>query len=230
MVYITGDTHGDFRNVERFCAQAETTKEDILIILGDAGINYYGNPKDMRLKERLSQLPVTLFSIHGNHEKRPEDIASYMETEFHGGIVFVEQDYPNLLFAKDGELFEFDSKRCFVIGGAYSVDKFYRLLKHYGWWPDEQPSDETKRRVEERLSAEGWRVDIVLSHTCPMKYIPTEMFLSVIDQRTVDNSTEEWLDTIEERLDYGRWYCGHYHGSKVIDRLRFMFEDFMELK
>lgn len=30
-----------------------------------------------------------------------------------------------------------------VIGGAYSVDKFYRLSKGYNWFEDEQPSDST---------------------------------------------------------------------------------------
>ena len=46
MIYITGDTHGDFRNVARFCERIHTEKTDILIILGDAGINYYGGEQD----------------------------------------------------------------------------------------------------------------------------------------------------------------------------------------
>lgn len=32
-----------------------------------------------------------------------------------------------------------------VIGGAYSVDKFYRLSKGYNWFEDEQPSDSTQK-------------------------------------------------------------------------------------
>ena len=27
-----------------------------------------------------------------------------------------------------------------VIGGAYSIDKFYRQSYGYGWWLDDQPS------------------------------------------------------------------------------------------
>lgn len=38
-----------------------------------------------------------------------------------------------------------------VIGGAYSVDKFYRLSKGYNWFEDEQPSDEIKAYVESNL-------------------------------------------------------------------------------
>ena len=48
--------------------------------------------------------------------------------------------------------------------------------------------------------------------------------MSCVDQSRVDKSTEEWLDTIEQRLDYKRWYCGHYHTEKTIDRMTFMFE------
>lgn len=83
--------------------------------------------------------------------------------------------------------------------------------------------------VERALDRVGWRIDVVLSHTVPLKYEPTEEYLSSIDQSTVDKTTEEWLDTIEDRLDYERWYCGHYHCSKKIDRIMIMFEDFEEL-
>lgn len=38
--------------------------------------------------------------------------------------------------------------------------------------------------------------------------------------------TEQWLDTIESRLHYERWYCGHYHTDKEIDKIRFMFQDY----
>ena len=73
-------------------------------------------------------------------------------------------------------------------------------------------------------------IDIVLSHTTPLKYEPVEVFLPGIDQSKVDKSTEEWLDTIEERLEYSKWYCGHYHTEKQIDRLRIMFNDFTVLE
>ena len=70
----------------------------------------------------------------------------------------------------------------------------------------------------------GWKVDVVLPHTVPLKYEPTEVFLPGIDQSRVDKSTEKWLGKIEERLEYGKWYCGHYHTEKEIDRVRMMFE------
>jgi hypothetical protein len=73
-IYITGDTHRDFRRVAALCDTVESTMDDILIILGDAGINYFGGEKDAELKCRLAELPITLLCIHGNHEQRPESI------------------------------------------------------------------------------------------------------------------------------------------------------------
>jgi len=59
---------------------------------------------------------------------------------------------------------------------------------------------------------------------------PVEVFLPGVDQSMVDKSTEKWLDCIEERLEYRKWYCGHYHTEKKIDRLRIMYKDYAVLE
>ncbi len=228
MIYITGDTHGDFSRIERFCERIPTTRDDVMIILGDAGFNYYRNTRDMIAKERVSKLPITVFSIHGNHEMRPGNIPTYRITEWHGGKVYVEDEYPNLLFAVDGEVFDLDRIQTIVIGGAYSVDKYYRQMIGWNWWEDEQPSDEVKAKVEKTLTERNWQIDAVLSHTTPLKYEPVEVFMSCIDQSKVDKSTEIWLDSIEDRLTYKHWYAGHYHTEKTIDKLTLLFEAIRE--
>ena len=227
MIYITGDTHGRFDRVFQFCKQHKTTWDDVLIILGDAGINYWDDIRDSVLKQRLSELPITLFCIHGNHERRPQTLAHYECDVFHDGVVYVEPEYPNILFAMDGQVYKFAGKHCMAIGGAYSVDKYYRLERGMNWFDDEQPDARVKERVERKIFEK--RVDMFLTHTCPFKYIPTEVFLPQIDQSTVDNSTERWLDGIEDAVEYEKWYCGHYHTEKTIDRMRFMFNDFVML-
>ena len=104
------------------------------------------------------------------------------------------------------------------------MDKFYRLSRGYGWWSDEQPSEEIKQYVEQQLKENV--IDVVLSHTCPFKYEPVEEFLPGIDQSTVDDSTEKWLDVIEETTDYIAWFCGHWHTNKRIDKMHFLFHQF----
>lgn len=105
-VYLTGDTHGSFERIYAFCRRQQTTRQDLLIILGDAGINYYGSRKDSSLKKVLSELPVTIFCIHGNHEQRLTPAKGYVERPFCGGTVLVQPEYPNLLFAVDSEIYD----------------------------------------------------------------------------------------------------------------------------
>ena len=53
------------------------------------------------------------------------------------------------------------------------MDKYYRLMRGFNWWPDEQPSDEIKEACWHKM---------------------------------------------EE--------CGHWHISKRVDKLHFLFHDF----
>lgn len=73
MIYITGDTHGRFERIEAFFRRFQTSYDDILIILGDAGINFSGARYDSLKKRLLESLPITIFAIHGNHEQRPSN-------------------------------------------------------------------------------------------------------------------------------------------------------------
>ena len=123
----------------------------------------------------LESLPITIFAIHGNHEQRPYMIDSYKEKLWHVGTVFYEEEYPSILFAKDGEIFDLKGKQTVVMGEAYSIDKAIRIAYGWGWWEDEQPSDEIKKYVEQQLEKSGWQVDVVLSHTTPLKYEPVEV-------------------------------------------------------
>lgn len=217
MIYITGDTHREFYKLH----DVEKNKDSMLIILGDVGINYYLDERDKKLKEQLNSYNIKLFCIQGNHEERPENISTYKEIDMFGGKVFIEEEYPNLIFAKNGELYDIDNKKVLVIGGAYSVDKNYRIIYGYPWFKDEQLNKEEMDTILNKYK--GQYIDIVLSHTCPLKYEPTEVFMKGIDQSDIDKSMERFLDKIEQSINYDKWYCGHYHTEKQIDKLEFMF-------
>lgn len=218
MIYITGDTHREFGTRLSYVGKS---KENMLIVLGDAGINYFLDKRDKKLKELLSKNNIKFFCIQGNHEERPENIRSYKEKEMFGGKVFVEDKYPNLIFAKNGEVYNIGGKSVLVIGGAYSVDKYYRIKDRKPWFKDEQLTEKEKVEILDKYI--GKHVDVILSHTCPAKYVPTEAFLVGLDQSTVDTSMEQFLDIIEENVDYDKWYCGHYHIHKNIDKLEIMY-------
>ena len=228
MIWVTGDTHGDFTRFGSFCEEHGTTTDDVMIILGDAGLNYYKGHRAEKEKRAAAAFPLTFFCIHGNHERRPYSIKSYMTGEFRGGRIWYEEEFPNLLFARDGEVFDFDGRSAIVIGGAYSVDKFFRLENGLEWFPNEQPSQGIKNDVEAALSKRGWVVDTVLSHTCPRRLEPTEIFDQGWDEKLIDKSTEDWLGMLESRIFYNHWYCGHFHIEKRVEKLRFMYEEIEE--
>lgn len=222
MTYITGDIHGVPWRIHKFAKKFNLTTDDTIVMLGDVGANYFGDERDAQMKNALSKHPVTILCVHGNHEMRPWEAGEYHLKEWKGGLVYVDDHHPNLLFAKDGEIYNIDGYRCMPIGGAYSIDAYYRIRMGSGWWASEQPSAEIKAFVEKQLAET--EIDVIFSHTCPSKYEPIETYLPYVNQKDVDKSTEHWLDTIEDRYTYSAWFCGHWHIDKRIDKLHFLFK------
>lgn len=239
-VYITGDLHRNFGRIADFCERMNTSKrEDWIICLGDVGLNYYGGELDETVKRDVSDLPIKLFCIRGNHEMRSENIPGYRKWEIDDGVVkgafWYDPEYPNQYFAIDGELYGISNKMALVCGGAYSVDKFYRLEHGWRWFDDEQPNDFEKNVMKSfavGLRVNNTAIDLVLTHTCPTRFIPTELFLPGIDQSKVDRSTEDSFDEVYDLLPDPKphWYFGHYHGNKYADEHTMLFEEIIELK
>ena len=74
-----------------------------------------------------------------------------------------------------------------------------------------------------------YQPDYVLSHTCPFYYIPRDMFLPIVDQSTVDDTMEHWMDSVENEIPYVKWYCGHWHTDRIVDQVRYMYNDIVLL-
>jgi len=223
MIYITGDKHGSFKQLLDQMKKLSVTEQDIMIILGDSGLNYYIGPESRRWKKQLGKMKCTFFIIRGNHEERPENINTYQTKIWNDGMVYYEEDFPNLLFAKDGESFTINDMRFLVIGGAYSIDKFYRLSRGYAWFADEQLTKKEMAQIKEKVR--GQEYDYVLTHTAPFSKEPIELFLPGINQSTVDKSMEYFLEEIKNTIKFKRWYYGHYHADKNYGDFRLMFHD-----
>lgn len=71
MIYITGDTHGDFA---RFSAKRlrragmELTQEDYIIICGDFGLCWAKNKTFEYHCKNFAEKPYTILWVQGNHE------------------------------------------------------------------------------------------------------------------------------------------------------------------
>lgn len=208
------------------------SSQDLLIILGDVGVNCYNDNRDLDAKADLSSLHPEILCLHGNHERRPyspDIVWSYEKSVWKQGAVFVEKEFPTLLFAEEGERYLINGYTFRVIGGAYSIDDYYRTLKGQPFYPDEQLSEEERNRILRRMGEDGWKEDVILTHTCPYSYRPVEKFVPGIPQDGVDTSMEEFLEKIEKRTEYKQWYCGHWHVDKDVDRIHFLSHKVIEL-
>lgn len=226
--FITGDTHRDFDRVVEWVMKENKGSESTLIILGDAGINFSLDLRDKNIKKLLNNLNIKLFCIHGNHEERPENIEGYEEIEYNEGTVFVEKMYPNLLFAKDGETYNFGGKKCLVIGGAYSIDKQYRIRNFLNWFPSEQISEVRRKEILEETKGKVY--DYVFTHTCPYSIRPTHLFIKNVNQDNVDTSMERFLEDIANQITFDKWYFGHFHGDWVNGKYKMLYKNIEELR
>lgn len=219
---ITGDTHG------RVASRLESIQisypgflpeETAVIILGDAGINYWLNNSDKKNKKIISAYGYTIYCVRGNHEERPENLGYDLVFDPEvGNRVRIESEFPLIRYLSDGSIYNFGGHDTLVIGGAYSIDKWYRLAKaketgYSGWFEDEQLTEEEMESIL-NLHA-GAEFDFILSHTCPSYYEPTDLFLPFVDQSTVDKSMEQWMNRVADQVDWKIWCFGHFHADRI---------------
>lgn len=220
-IFVMADIHGSTHPVKEFYRRNKDKENfdgtDIIIILGDAGLNFFLDERDYFFKRALCKLPFTYFVVRGNHEERPTNCMdknpdAWQTTQFFDGVVYEEKEFPKIKYAEDEPAFyTIKNYRTFIIPGAYSVDKYYRLMKGWQWFEDEQLHPEEMEWGKELMKMNNMTCDLVLSHTCPCIFEPTHLFFTSIDQSTVDKSMERYLGYIEYGLDYKAWMWGHYH-------------------
>ena len=227
---IKGDCHGSFTWMTNGCLDDYKPEETAIIVLGDFSVNYFLDKKDERLKKELNERGYTFYVVRGNHEARPIDVPEYklVYDEEVGNQVWVQERFPNLRFFMDYGEYKIDKYSVAVIGGAYSVDKWWRLQragvmsklhpyyhdpKRTGWFSNEQLTEDEMKEAYNLFVNKTY--DFVFSHTCPISWQPTDLFLSVVDQSGVDNSMEFWLEYLKNSIIWDVWCFGHYHGDRI---------------
>ena len=231
-IYLTGDTHADFEDLILQSIHDGLTNRDLLIILGDVGINYFGDIRDQMHKDMLAQIPSTILCVRGNHEMRPMDPelnGSYHEIQWMGDQAYIEEAYPRFIMAYDGARYQINGREFLVIGGAYSVDKPFRLQRGYRWFADEQLTKEELAAIRQKVAEHGNREDVILAHTCPYGHRPVEAFLSGLDESNVDHTMEHFLQEITDTAEFNAFYCGHWHIEKQDGKIRFLFHNVIML-
>jgi predicted phosphodiesterase len=179
-ILLAGDTHGNIVHCQYLIRTALAKECDSVFILGDFG--YWEHQKAGvkfldRLNEYASALGMLVYFLDGNHDKTSLLMEKYGDLRNEEGFVIVR---PNVLYAPRGHRWTWDhGVRFIALGGAYSVDKDWRLQEEelhpgkYGgpetlWFPEEEMSDEDMDRfLEDRTS-----VDVMLAHDKPRSSNP----------------------------------------------------------
>ena len=218
-VLVTGDAHGRIKN--RLAYIKDTMPEyepaeTAVIFLGDFGANYHLSKHDWKTKHQAAKFGYTIYALRGNHEQRAS-LVKNMELvydEFVHGYVYMEQEFPNIKYFADGVAeYEIMDKKVLCIPGAYSVDKWYQPQNGWQWFAQEQLTEEEMKYAEELVC--GKYYDFVFSHTCPIDWEPNDLFLSMIDQSTVDKTMEVWMGKFKEKFLWKHWLFAHYHADRI---------------
>lgn len=216
---ITGDTHG--RTIERLNYIRKNMPEYIpeetaVIILGDAAFNFRLNAKDKEMKKLCNDTGYIIYCVRGNHEQRPEliDTITKIYDVNVGNYVYYEPDFPFIRYFCDGYIYNLGGKyKTLVIGGAYSVDKNYRLANGMTWFDKEMLDEKERKDILNQVAGEN--VDFIFTHTCPYSWEPHDLFLPMIDQKSVDKSMEKWLDIVNIMVNWNIYCFGHFHADRI---------------
>lgn len=215
MIYIHGDTHGEYSYFsDRWLpGQSQWTSVDKLIITGDFGFVFRGERNSLAEKNNLDALAKKSYEIlflDGNHEGF-DYLEDYPEEIRYGAPVRRIRD--NIFWLQRGYIYTIEDHSFFVMGGGYSIDKAWRLgyQRNYNekiWFAQELPSQEEYRRAITALQNVGMKVDYILTHTAPRTIIPRVIFKAPDPQ---ESELTGFLDWVYHEVDFKKWYIGHLH-------------------
>ncbi len=222
MIYITGDTHGDYDDFLFRMRQTNISRGDTVIVCGDFGF-VWNTPYERNVLGWLANEPYTILFIDGNHEDF-DLLATYPVIKWRGGNV--HRIAPNIFHLMRGQRFTIEGKTFFTFGGAYSIDKQYRE-EGKTWWPQELPSSEEYAIATQTLQQTDFTVDYVLTHT-----IPTFAIRQIgVAPDEHDAELTGFLEWLYGKLQYKRWFAGHFHVNKIVqNKIQILHEQIVVLR
>lgn len=257
MIYITGDTHCDFKRFykkHRLKLPFRFTDSDYMIICGDFGLLWTRDKESEFLMNWLSSLPFRILWVQGNHENY-DMIDEYEIEMWKGGKVrHIVRD--RIILLERGQVFQIDGFRFFTFGGAAShdiqggilelSDPYYQQkrrhankrhlpyrVKGISWWSNELPSAEEMMEGYRNLEKNDYKVDYVITHCCATG------LQHILEQWKEDKDSShpyppdiltDYFEELENKLEYKHWFCGHYHMNVEPDEKHtVLYEDIVPL-
>lgn len=206
MIYVTGDTHGDFTRLQERAVK-RLKREDLLIICGDFGFVWDGSAAEQRLLQKIGKMRCTILFLDGTHDNLPL-IQSYPQEAWSGGLV--HRISGNLLHAVRGCVYTVQGHTLFTLGGGVSDDLDQRV-EGESWWPQELPSQEELAFAAQNLAAHDHRVDYIFTH---QPSADVGAFLT--GSHPTLTPMDLFLNALPQTCAFTHWYFGQLHRDKSI--------------
>ncbi len=206
MIYVTGDTHGDYSRF-RDPAVKKLRRGDTLIICGDFGFFWDGSRKEKSIIKKIIGKGYTVAFLDGCHENF-DILESFPITEWNGGKARVIDK--NLVHLMRGQVYTIEGKKIFTFGGGHSQDFDFRRSSD-NWWKREKPSHEEIIEAIDNLKRHDNTVDYVITHEPPVS-LKDCLNVDVLQRLEVHALFEDIIKT----CSYQKWFFGKCHIDKHI--------------
>lgn len=197
---MVGDTHGNTRWLRQYIFPvALTTGADAVVVLGDFGA-WEHTADGVEFMDDVADLAagagIDLYWLHGNHDKYSLTVEMYGDEQDGQGFLRCRD---RVLYIPQGHTWTWGGVDFRSFGGAYSVDKAWRLAQETSryqqlmrqrrykltstgreslpvpsqegtlWFPEEEMTD---AELDTLLAADSRRKQVVLSHDKPYSAKP----------------------------------------------------------
>lgn len=221
MIYVTGDTHGDYARFKD-PALKKLTNKDILIICGDFGFIWDGSRHEKSVLKKISEKGYKVAFVDGCHENF-DILEEYPVSEWNGGKVHMITS--NLIHLMRGQVFDIEGKRIFTFGGGHSQDFEFRRDSD-NWWEREQPNHSEIIEAIENLDSVSNEVDYIITHEPPAS-LKDCLGVDVFQRLEV----HAFFEDIIKMCSFKKWFFGKCHIDKHIPiKFYAVFKNIYKLK
>lgn len=209
MIYVTGDTHGNPKRLDK--NELKMLKEgDTLIICGDFGFIWDNSKAENKFLKTLSKRDYNICFIDGTHENF-DLLNAYPVTAWNGGKVHKISD--NIYHLMRGQIFTVEDMRIFTMGGGESADLESRIDDN-PWLKYEIPSKEELLEGANNLEKVDCKIDLIITHE-PSTTIKD--FLKLGDSEpTRVTALNSYFDELSKCSEFKHWFFGSLHLDKYI--------------
>ncbi len=233
-LFIAGDTHGNLRWwLTYLLPQARLARADAIVQVGDFGF-WEHEPSGVEFLDELDEAAadagLIIYVLHGNHDNWSNVWLKYHRLTDSDEFVIVRS---HIRYIPQGHVWTWDGLRMRAFGGAYSIDKQYRLdlerkrqraafareegrrqrglpaepvKDHAGtiWFPTEEATPEEWAQM---FLDDSDPLDIVFSHDKPRRSNPMMDLKNILECHPNQNRLQAALDVHRPAW----WFHGHLH-------------------